>query len=81
MRIEAVDVRHLQGVATADFRNIGDACRENALFSRQLLVDDIGDLVRRHPELAGRDVVFHAHKLRLLQHVEQAECDLQAIVR
>ena len=70
----------MQLVARALLGDVGDARREHARVAGQLLVDDVGDLVRGRAELRRRDRVGHRGELRLLDRVDQREAHLDAAV-
>src|SRR5205823_8384962 len=61
--------------------DVGDAGAENAGVAGQLLVDDVGDLVRSRTKLRRRDDVGEARELRLLYRVEQEEAHLDPALR
>ena len=70
----------MQLEAAALLGDVRDARREHAGVAGELLVDDVGDLVRRGAELRRRDHVGHRGQLRLLDRVDQREAHLDAAV-
>ncbi len=81
LRIETVDIRHLQRIAIAHLGDISHACSEDTLLTSKFFIDDVSDLMRRHSQLIGRNVVFHANQLGLLEDVQQTESDFQTVIR
>ena len=76
LRIAAVGVGDDELEAPALLGDVRDARREHAGVAGELLVDDVGDLVRGRAELRRRHHVGHRGELRLLDRVEQREADL-----
>jgi hypothetical protein len=61
-------------------RDVGDAGREHALLAGQLLVDEVGDAVRRQAQVAGLDGAALAAELAALDDVPELEADVVAAV-
>ena len=80
LRIVAVGVGDQQLIARALLGDVGDAGGEDAAIAGELLVDDVGDLVRRDAELRLRHGERHRHQCRLLHDVDQREADLDAAI-
>jgi hypothetical protein len=76
----AVGIGDAQGVARARARHVGDARREDALLAGQLLVDEIGDAVRRQAQVAGLDGAALAAELAALDDIPELEADVVATV-
>src|SRR5207302_6151148 len=81
LRVVAVGFGDQKLVARSLLGDVGDARAENAGVAGQLLVDDVGDLVRGGAKLRRRDDVGKSRELRLLHRVEQEEANLDAAVR
>ena len=60
--------------------DVGDAGREHALLAGQLLVDEVGDAVRRQAQVAGLDGAALAAELAALDDVPELEADVVAAV-
>ena len=80
LAVLAVGVGDAQGVAGARARDVGDAGREDALLAGQLLVDEVGDAVRRQAQVAGLDGAALAAELAALDDVPELEADVVAAV-
>src|SRR4029078_12055536 len=75
-----VSVGHAQGVARSRTGDVGDAGREDALLAGQLLVDEVGDAVRRQAQVAGLDRAALAAELAALDDVPELEAHVVAAV-
>ena len=73
-------VGHPQVVAVAGLGHVGDAGGENALLAGELLVDEVGDAVRRQAQVGRGDGVALAAQVLAAHHVPQAKAHVAAAV-
>jgi hypothetical protein len=76
----AVGIGDAQRVAAGGARDVGDARGVDAALAGQLLVDRVGDAVRRQPQVVRRHRQRLAQHLAALDHVPQLVADVEAAV-
>src|SRR4051794_14343715 len=81
LRVDPVGVGDVQLEALRKARHVGDARAEHTGLAGELLVDDVGDLMRDGAQLRHRDGIGIAHHLCFLGGIQHAEAHLDFAVR